>query len=158
VSTTTSTTEPEPTTTTAPPTPEEKVKAAFLKADALASELSRSPMPNDPRLAESYLGASLDKARSVLQGYLDRGVHIEYVDDRPPIPTVESIQLVGPERALVTNCIVDSARQVRTRDSAVINDSVVSRRARTELRFSRGAWLVTAQQGVASWPDGKGCR
>jgi len=153
----TTTTTTEPTTTTAAPTPEEEVKTAYLEASASYFNAARTANPDDPQLAETRAGPSLARAQELLAGFRTAGVTAVYVDDQPPIPTIEAVEIVGPDKAFVSVCLVDNGRQVRKSDGVVVDDSVLSRLDKGEMRRIDGAWRLFELEGLQRWKDGQGC-
>lgn len=145
------------TTTTTPPTTEEAAEAAYVEAMTALLKAGESPDPDDEDVTRTHVGPSLVKAKELLQGFVDRGVLIEFPNGILPSPTVEGVELQRVDQALVTACLIDNARQVRQSDGSVVDDTVVSRSTRAEMRLVRDAWLLYAQESLNEWPDDEGC-
>ena len=152
----TSTVEPS-TSTTTPPTQEHQVKAAYLAAMAALFRSGQIPDPDNPSLAKTQVGPSLQKARQLLSSFKAAGIRLEFVDAEPPTPAVGRVHLTSRTSATANVCLVDNSRQVRVSDGRVMNDAVVSRSTLAELTMIDGVWLLRAQRMVQSWTDGKGC-
>ena len=145
------------TTTTAPPTPEQEVEAAYLASSDAYFKAASTANPDEPGLATTTAGPSLERARALLRDFQARGIAVEYVDDKPPIPTVLKIVLKSEATALVTFCLVDNARQVQVADEKVIDDKVLSQLSEAEMRRTGGTWMLFTQRSLGDWADGRGC-
>ena len=143
--------------TTIPPTTEQQVKTAYLAAVATYFEAARNPDPNNPALARTRSGPSLKRTREILARYASERLRAEFVADAAPIPRITRIEVISPNLTIVSACIVDNVRQIGAKDGVVVNDAVVSRSSRTEMRFSNGAWRFYFQDVLRTWDDGLGC-
>ncbi len=154
---TTMTSTTEVTTTTKPLTPKEQVETAYLKAVSTYYEVARHPDPDNPALAATRSGPSLAKAWELLSGFRKNDIEVQYIDDKPPTPRIRGIAFVGQDRAFVTACLVDDARQVRASDGSVVNDAVVSRLDKADLRRQGSIWRMYGLEALNGWKDGHGC-
>ncbi|CAN5895553.1 hypothetical protein BH23ACT2_BH23ACT2_09200 [soil metagenome] len=153
---TTEATEATEATTTEPPTPEEEVEAAYLEAMAVFFDVSRSPDPDDERLAETNVEPNLTAIRGVMTDAQEDGIYVRYPDDQPPVPEILTIQ-VDEDVADLTVCLVADGQQVRASDERVVDDEFVSRFIEVSMRQVNDSWKIGESLITGQWQDGKGC-
>lgn len=153
---TTATTAPTTTSTTEALSPEEEVGRAYLKANAIFFEVAENPNPDDPRLAETRVDPNLQAVKDSLQQLKAGGQFAQYGTDGRPVPVVRSVTIEG-DSATISSCLVDDGQVVRSEDTTVVDDDVVTKLLTTSMLRSPDGWRVQSQRSDQTWTDGSGC-
>lgn len=142
--------------TSTPSTPEEQVKAAYLRITKEYFTLIQQPDPTASVIDSNYVGAALKSVRDENSRYALNEWTVRFPKE-PPVPEILGVQVDGGE-ATISTCIVDDSQLVRASDGAIVDNDVVSKLFDATLRLVNGRWLLESQERIQSWPDAAGCR
>jgi hypothetical protein len=108
------------------------------------------PDPDHPGLARYYAGVALDRARDSITTNRTLGHAIRLPAGARYDHDAEVVE-VTDHVATVVDCAVDDSQLVVARDGAVLNDSVVTSRARASLERLDDVWKVVDVTVLDRW-------
>ena len=114
------------------------------------------PDPMHPDLARFRTGEVLTNAVEAVTQNRQLGIAYRLAPGSSYTHTASVLQS-SDVRALVRDCVVDSARQVDLSDGHVLNDRVATKLFDTRLVVVDGAWKVAENQLVDRWEGVGGC-
>lgn len=156
----TSTTAPAAPSTTAPPpetsTPEEQVTAAYLEAFDLYAQAGTDPGSPSHHLDDRFMDEALEAVKRNIHRLAQNQTAARFPSGLPSIQ-VEEVEVLEPETAHLTACIVDQGHKVRIETGEVTDELPTSRLTSAVLRNTGGRWRVSEHQTVQEWADAGGC-
>jgi hypothetical protein len=154
------------TTTSARAAEEDAVKQAREKADEVWKESAAPPHPNpdNPAIAQSYVGPMLDRITATLQGFKANGYAIRYPDHSQYRLDIKSIRFdedKGQEVAFLDICGVDDGERFDMASGDVLEGGVRTVELTEAMRKVDGEWKLAErrresyQEGVAGCASGQ---
>jgi hypothetical protein len=114
------------------------------------------PDPTHPDLARFRTGEVLTRAVEVVAHNRELGIAYRLPSGSSYTHSASVLQ-VSDVRAIVRDCVVDSAQQVDLSDGHVLNDRVATKLFETRLVVADGSWKVAANELVDRWEGVGGC-